>query len=61
MSQNVRKAAARLGYEASGVVEALGENVIEFKIGDTVVLFRHFRWGSMAFVQNMPWCRYMRL
>src|SRR5471030_939036 len=38
----VPKLPARLGYEASGIIDAVGEGVTEFKVGDVVSTVPNF-------------------
>ncbi|MGK9166201.1 zinc-dependent alcohol dehydrogenase family protein [Inquilinus limosus] len=48
---------ARLGYEAAGVVEALGPGVTGFAVGDAVSLVPPLsitRWGTYGEVANVP-------
>lgn len=48
---------SRLGYEASGVVTAVGEGVSEFKVGDavsTIPAFSMNQYGSYGELVNMP-------
>lgn len=48
---------ARLGYEAAGVVQAVGENVDEFTIGDLVSVIPSFmfnEYGMYGEVVNAP-------
>ena len=40
---------SRLGYEASGVVDALGQGVYEFKIGDEVGIIPRMDLGLARF------------
>jgi len=43
-----------LGMELAGVVEALGKNVMNFKIGDPVFAFSDTRMGCYAEYKSMP-------
>ncbi|WP_026873962.1 zinc-dependent alcohol dehydrogenase family protein [Inquilinus limosus] len=48
---------ARLGYEAAGVVEALGQGVTGFAVGDAVSIVPPLsitRWGTYGEVANVP-------
>lgn len=48
---------SRLGYEASGVVQAMGENVEDFSRGDAVSLIPPLdiaKWGTYGEVANVP-------
>jgi NADPH:quinone reductase-like Zn-dependent oxidoreductase len=48
---------ARLGYEAAGVVEALGAGVTGFAVGDAVSIVPPLsitRWGTYGEVANVP-------
>ncbi|KAA0943520.1 MULTISPECIES: zinc-dependent alcohol dehydrogenase family protein [unclassified Pseudomonas] len=48
---------SRLGYEASGIVRAVGSDVKNFKAGDVVSLIPPLdiaRWGTYAEVANIP-------
>lgn len=48
---------SRLGYEASGIVQALGEGVEGFNAGDAVSLIPPLdiaRWGTYGEVANVP-------
>jgi len=48
---------ARLGYEAAGVVEALGPGVTGFAVGDGVSIVPPLsitRWGSYGEIANVP-------
>lgn len=48
---------SRLGYEASGVVQAMGENVEDFSQGDAVSLIPPLdiaKWGTYGEVANVP-------
>ncbi|UQS17625.1 zinc-dependent alcohol dehydrogenase family protein [Pseudomonas sp. HS6] len=48
---------SRLGYEAAGVVAAVGAGVSEFKVGDTVSLIPPLdiaKWGTYGELANVP-------
>lgn len=48
---------SRIGYEASGTVTAVGEDVTEFKVGDavsTIPAFSMTQYGSYGELVNMP-------
>ncbi|GBQ95554.1 NADPH:quinone reductase [Acetobacter nitrogenifigens DSM 23921 = NBRC 105050] len=48
---------SRLGYEAAGIVEALGDNVTGFSIGDAVSVIPTedmARWGTYGELINIP-------
>ena len=48
---------SRLGYEAAGIVSAIGEGVTEFKVGDavsTIPAFSMNQYGAYGELVNMP-------
>ncbi|HCT03864.1 MAG TPA: NADPH:quinone reductase, partial [Pseudomonas sp.] len=48
---------SRLGYEAAGVVAAVGANVTDLKVGDAVSVIPPLdiaRWGTYGEVANVP-------
>ena len=48
---------SRLGYEAAGIVTAVGSDVTEIKIGDSVALIPPLdiaRWGTYGELANVP-------
>ncbi len=48
---------SRLGYEAAGIVAAIGEGVTEFKVGDavsTIPAFSMNQYGAYGELVNMP-------
>ena len=48
---------SRLGYEAAGVVSAVGANVHDFQVGDAVSVIPPLdiaRWGTYGEVANVP-------
>lgn len=48
---------SRLGYEAAGIVTAVGSDVTEITIGDSVALIPPLdiaRWGTYGELANVP-------
>ena len=52
---------SRLGYEAAGLIDAVGPDVTDFQIGDRVSTIPSFAMANMAFMGRAPSSQPMRL